>query len=337
MGLVENVIDNRRSLRALDPLGLTDTETRDLADHLLKSAVLAPSADNSQPWRFVAVYEKGPLDKIRAALAAANQWASACSLFIVVCGSPVLGRTGPSDSGKNGPINYYLFDTGIASAFLMLRATDADLVAHPLAGFDAGKVADAIRLDQSGVSALEVIALVALGRKSTDGKALARVPPVMLAAETTRPVRRPFEEIVFHNGFAKASAAVKGPAPEPDFDRDIILVNDDGKIYHIDQATLNGMISVDELDAQDQVEYGFIKELTDLGISVATIPTIKEMNASIFCYLLNLGGLKFPDPNKGTQVAGTPSPSAKRTAGAVKTPRRRRGLQYSGCDNPDMP
>jgi nitroreductase len=39
---------------------------------------------------------------------------------------------------------YYLFDTGMATAFITLRATELGLVAHPIAGFDENKAKDTL-------------------------------------------------------------------------------------------------------------------------------------------------------------------------------------------------
>jgi nitroreductase len=351
MGQVEDIIDGRRSFRALEPLALTKEEFRKLANQLTESARLAPSADNRQPWRFVSVYEEPQLSAMRKALSPLNQWASACDMFIVVCASPTTSVSGPSDSGKNGPINYYLYDTGLASAFLMLRATDFSLVAHPMAGFDDGAVAAAIALDQAVdpelqvVTQLQIVALMAIGKKSNNAAVFNRLPEDLQKMELKRPPRKPLEHIAFHNTFGGGAVKAKPVDKEkPTFDRDVILINDDGRIYHLDQATLTALISVDEMTAEEQVPYGFIKELKDLGISVAAIPNPPEAaadpNAAIFCYLLNLGSLIPPKP---PQQATPPRPAAGVqprdvvTTSAVDTPRRRvvvrklPNIQYSGC------
>jgi nitroreductase len=337
---VESVIRRRRSLRVLGPLDLPAEKLPALADELTEAARLAPSAENKQPWRFVSVYNELQLSAVREALSPINQWAKECSMFIVVIASPVESVTGPSHAGKNGPINYYLYDTGIASAFLMLRATDFELIAHPIAGFDGFAVARAIGLDPASPT-LQIVALIAIGPKVENEDALARLPEQLQNAERTRPERKPLEEIAFHN---ELNGGVQRPQaggvtetgekaePETNFDRDLILVNDDGKIYHLDQATLLGMTSVDELPAAEQVPYGFIKELTNLGISVAAIPTLPEMNAAIFCYLLNLGSLK-PPQEKGAAPART-KPVEESTAEppSVKPVRRKRSnLPYTGA------
>ena len=109
-------------------------------------------------------------------------------------------------------------------------------------------------------------------------------PENLQEAERVRPNRKPLESIAFHNVFAEPVSVARPSEERKNFDRDIVLVNDDGKdTYHIEQATLDAIISVDELNLEDQVAYGFIKELKNLGISVAAIPNITGMTASIFC------------------------------------------------------
>ena len=75
MDRVEGIIHNRRSLRALKAVQATPGQLADIAEKLVASASLAPSADNSQPWRFVAVYESPQIDEIRNSLSPLNKWA----------------------------------------------------------------------------------------------------------------------------------------------------------------------------------------------------------------------------------------------------------------------
>lgn len=346
----QGIIEKRRSLRALKPLDNT-LNPKDIAEKLIESASLAPSADNSQPWRFVAVYEDPQLTAVREALSTPNAWAKPCSLFIVVCASPADSVTGPSPTRLNGPLSYYLYDTGLASAFLMLRATDFGLVAHPIGGFDGKAVAQAIALNHAPDRMLQVVVLLAIGEASQDEDAIKKLPEVFQGAERQRPARDPLSTIMVHNSFSQdygSRLQADDPSEEPShFERDIILVNDDGRIYHLDQASLMALASVDELPPEDQVPYGFVNELKDLGIAVAAIPTIPEMNASIFCYLLNLGSL-VPPPKKtattgqdatretpvsGSNLLASAASSEERVVVRRRRAGRRRGRleQYSGC------
>ena len=75
-----NIILSRRSIRQFTSEAVDD-ETLTL---LLKAAMSAPTACNSQPWEFIVVTQKEALDQIRAKLLFARYNAPAA---IVVCGN----------------------------------------------------------------------------------------------------------------------------------------------------------------------------------------------------------------------------------------------------------
>ena len=64
------------------------------------------------------------------------------------------------------------FDTGMAVAFLQLRATELDLVAHPFAGFKPKAVAEILNIPED----MTVIALVAVGKRSRNSAPPVRAP-----------------------------------------------------------------------------------------------------------------------------------------------------------------
>jgi nitroreductase len=77
---ITNIILSRRSIRQFTSEAV-DNETLTL---LLKVAMSAPTACNSQPWEFIVVTQKEVLDQIRAKLLFARYNAPAA---IVVCGN----------------------------------------------------------------------------------------------------------------------------------------------------------------------------------------------------------------------------------------------------------
>ena len=119
---VKEAIEKRRALRSLDPIEISD----ELVIKLATVAQLTPSCANNQPWRFIFVREKDKLQKLNDALSDRNYWAKKASLIIAVFSKK-----------ENDCIvkerEYYLFDSGMASAFIQLRATELGLVAHPIA------------------------------------------------------------------------------------------------------------------------------------------------------------------------------------------------------------
>ena len=177
---VKRAIQERRAYRSLDPIEITEGLVRDLAEN----ARLAPSCFNNQPWRYVFAYDPEVLKELRQALSKGNEWAHYASMIVAVFSRPdydciIRDR------------EYYLFDTGMATAFLILRATELGLVAHPIAGYSEKKVKQILGIPED----MKVITIVMVGKHSET------ISPVLsekqVEAERTRPERLPFEEIAY--------------------------------------------------------------------------------------------------------------------------------------------
>lgn len=121
---------------------------------LLEAARWAPSANNSQPWRFL-VTRRGADDFVRlhAALNAGNRaWAGAASALLLVAACTV------DEAGRPRP--YARYDTGQAVAHLVVQAQAHGLATHQMAGFDS----DAVRATFGLAATLTPLVVVALGR-----------------------------------------------------------------------------------------------------------------------------------------------------------------------------
>ena len=149
---------------------------------LLEAARWAPSAGNSQPWRFlVARRGEGAHGQLFAALSPGNQiWAGAASALILVAAH----TTG--DDGSERP--WALYDTGQAVASLVTQAQAHGLSAHQIGGFDSAAVRDGFGLDDG----LTPVVVVAIGR--TDP--VAELPGHLAARETAPRTRRPVSELL---------------------------------------------------------------------------------------------------------------------------------------------
>ena len=130
---VTKAIESRRAYRSLAPAEISDDLVRDLARH----AQLAPSCNNNQPWRFVFVYGPEALGKLHAALSEGNRWARDSSLIIAAFAKK-------EDDCMMPGRDYFLFDAGMAVAFIVLRATELGIVAHPIAGYDENKAKEVL-------------------------------------------------------------------------------------------------------------------------------------------------------------------------------------------------
>jgi nitroreductase len=151
----------------------------DLLKQLTAAAKLAPSCYNNQPWRFVMVTDPDLLEQLHSAYSKGNEWARKASLVVAVA-------TETSFDCVIGDREYALFDTGIATGFMLLAATEAGLVAHPIAGYDPPKVKEILGIPKEW----NVITLVVMGehdRTAAEGD----------EEELTRPPRKPDREFAW--------------------------------------------------------------------------------------------------------------------------------------------
>ena len=174
---VQEAIEKRRSHRALGPVEITDGIIRELA----AAAQLTASCFNNQPWKFVFVRSKASLAKMHDCLSKNNDWVKGASLIIAAFAKK-------EDDCVIKEREYYLFDLGMAVSAMQLRATELELVAHPIAGFDNEKARLALGIPGGNM----VIALIVAGRKSGD---LSGLTPPQAGMEAARPPRLPLENI----------------------------------------------------------------------------------------------------------------------------------------------
>ncbi len=175
---VQTAIRERRAYRSLAPVEVTSGLVNDLVHH----ASLAPSCFNHQPWRYDFVYGPRMLQKMHASLMKGNEWARAGSMIIAVY------TRKDYDCDIKGR-EYYLFDVGLSTAFLILRATELGLVAHPIAGYEEDRVKEILELEDE----VRVITLVIVGKHTETISSI--LSDKQVEAEETRPERMPFDRI----------------------------------------------------------------------------------------------------------------------------------------------
>ncbi|MHB8106070.1 MAG: nitroreductase family protein [Candidatus Cryosericum sp.] len=177
---VESAIEARRAYRSLDPVVITDHLIWDLA----RAASLSASCFNNQPWRYVFVRDPDALARVFTGMTKGNQWTERASMIVAVFSKPDLDCI-----IKDREYNW--FDTGMATALLILRATELGLVAHPIAGFRESEVKPMLGIPEN----MRLLTLVIVGKHTT-------VPnPVLsekqLHDEAERPPRLALERIAF--------------------------------------------------------------------------------------------------------------------------------------------
>jgi nitroreductase len=180
---LQKIIAQRRSIRRFLP----DPVERETILTCLRAAQAAPSAQNSQPWRFVVLDD--PELKARFAEAAfsgiykSTRFAVAAPVFILILAKFdfVAGRLGRQLQG----VPYNLLDIGIAGEHLVLQAEELGLRTCWIGWFDVRKVRRLLEIPRK----YKVVAMLALGYSD-------KRPP-------RDPSRKPLEEIAWFNGIER--------------------------------------------------------------------------------------------------------------------------------------
>jgi nitroreductase len=180
---IDPTILERWSPRAFDQSAVT----QDDLFTLFEAARWAPSAFNSQPWRFVYALRDTPeWDALLSALLPFNAaWAQHASALMFILSDTLFtppGKTEPQ------PATTASFDTGAAWGLLALQATRLGLHLHAMAGFDRARASEVVHSS----ARYHIEAAVAIGRVG-DADSL---PEALRAREFPSP-RRPLSEIAF--------------------------------------------------------------------------------------------------------------------------------------------
>jgi len=181
---VKEAIEKRRSLRSMGKLEVTDELIRELGE----SAQLAASCYNNQPWQYVFVYEAGRLKEMQGALSKGNDWANKAGLIIAVLGKK-------EDDCVIHDREYYHFDIGMATAQMILRATEMGLMVHPIAGYSPRKTREILQIPEDR----EVIALLIVGGEPEGIDE--DLSEQQKAGELERPERKELDDFIFHNQY----------------------------------------------------------------------------------------------------------------------------------------
>ncbi|GAP35107.1 nitroreductase family protein [Piscinibacter sakaiensis] len=163
---------------------------------LLEAARWAPSAFNSQPWRFVYAHRDTPAwGPVFDTLSATNQgWARQAGALVVV-----LSSTHWTPPGKDAPepLRSHAFDAGAAWGYLALQARLAGWDAHAMGGFDRERARQSLGLPET----LEPQAVVAIGRRGDKS-----VLPDALQAREAPNGRRPLAGSIFEGRVGPAAS-----------------------------------------------------------------------------------------------------------------------------------
>ncbi len=148
------LIAERWSPRAYDESATISPE--DLSA-IFEAARWAPSAFNSQPWKFiVGIRGDKKFTQISSVLSDFNkQWAPRASALILVNSLTL------RDDGKQNPTA--LYDTGLAVSLLTVEANHRGFDVHQMSGFDSAMAKSTFALS----TGVEPVACVAVGKRTS--------------------------------------------------------------------------------------------------------------------------------------------------------------------------
>ena len=164
LDLMENFMslaEKRRSCRSFIPkkqIPLTDLEK------CVDAALIAPSACNSQPWKFIIITSGDMMETVKSSASkgaySMNSFASDASAFIAVVSErpKIPAMIGSLIRGTD----FRSIDTGIACENLVLQAADIGIATCILGWFDEKKLRKALRVPRGR----KIELLIALGYDS---------------------------------------------------------------------------------------------------------------------------------------------------------------------------
>jgi nitroreductase len=167
---LDQILNTRKSVRSFDSRPVNEKDILSI----IEAARLAPSACNSQTWRFIFVTHREIIRKIcheamRPVIP--NKWLEQAPLVIVGCSQldVIANRIGSRVTG----IEYYQIDLGIAMEHMVLKATELGLGTCWIGWFNENKLKDILEIPKK----IKVSALLAVGHpKNAPGKTRKRKP-----------------------------------------------------------------------------------------------------------------------------------------------------------------
>jgi nitroreductase len=178
---IHDLLADRSSTRAFDRYAEVGAEQLSM---LLEAARWAPSASNTQPWRF-AVGTRGDaaFRALADTLVPGNRvWAEHASALVLIAAKT---------SGDNGTtLPYALYDAGQAAAHLTVQAQALGLATHQMGGFDR----DAVRTAFALPSSITPLVVMAVGVRS----ATADLPEPLAAREAAPRTRTALQDLLVH-------------------------------------------------------------------------------------------------------------------------------------------
>lgn len=143
---------------------------------ILEAGRLAPSACNSQPWKFIVVRSEEGVKSIHSCYK--REWIESANLFIVICGDHNSAWHRAEDNKDHTDI-----DVSIAIDHMTLQATDIGLGTCWICNFDYKKCSEFLNIPETH----EPIAILPIGYPTEKGTPIKK--------------RKAFDEVVTYEKF----------------------------------------------------------------------------------------------------------------------------------------
>ena len=162
--------NKRESCRKYSDKKVADAQITEI----LQIAMLAPSACNSQPWKFIAVTgEKAKLIPPHLQHLGFNKFADEVSSFIVICETKAMLLS--VEDGKIGKVEDQKFaqiDIGLATAHMVFAAEDMGLATCIIGAFEEQKLKEILEIPED----IHIRLVITLGYSNDKPKTKSRKP-----------------------------------------------------------------------------------------------------------------------------------------------------------------
>jgi nitroreductase len=164
---------------------------------VFEAARWAPSSYNEQPWRYIVATKNQPeeFQNMLGVLVEANRlWAQHAPVLALSVAKLTFTHTAK-------PNRHALYDTGAATAQLIVQATALGLFVHQMAGFDAARAREVFGIPED----FQPVAAFAVGYHADDKQ----VPEEFRRRDHATRQRKPPEELVFAGRWGDSAPIVR--------------------------------------------------------------------------------------------------------------------------------
>lgn len=158
---------HRKAAHPIDPMFIERWSSRSFTGEalpledlltILEAARWAPSANNTQPWRFIyGIKGTEQFDRIASTLMGFNQaWAPNAGALVIAVSKTHIAAPGQTEAKF---ARWHAHDTGAATLSLILQANKLGYQAHPMGGIEGDKAKEIFGIPHEGYEVQSAIAI----------------------------------------------------------------------------------------------------------------------------------------------------------------------------------